>query len=312
MKFRFSGHESFPCRYTWLPKAYNAIVENPDIFSDDNKAMVKMGVGKNMVKSIRFWVQVFGIAESGKSQSGLFPTELGRAIFGANGLDPFLEDIQTLWLLHWKISSIKDDPLFAWHFLLNQWADPGFSRSAVLDNFTKESERMERPLSDFTKDQHFDIFLHTYVPVRQKKTNEVLEDSLDCPLNELQLIVPAGERIFGDGGRREPVFEFSRDNGRNISKNLFVYCLLDYWRTWRPTELTLSFKDISTATGSIGQLFKMNEPELRSRLETLSVDSDGLFEYVASVSVPRIVKRRNFDDLPEYTLLGRIYGVLAD
>ncbi len=51
---RFSGHESFVCRYAWLPKAFRAIVQDPAAFRDEEQAMVSLGVGKNMVRSIRF------------------------------------------------------------------------------------------------------------------------------------------------------------------------------------------------------------------------------------------------------------------
>ena len=57
MQYRFSGHESFPCRYAWLPKAFAAIAEDPLAFADEEKAMIRLGVGKNMVRSIRFWMQ---------------------------------------------------------------------------------------------------------------------------------------------------------------------------------------------------------------------------------------------------------------
>jgi len=49
--YRVSGHESFPCRYSWLPKAVRGLAENPMIFSDEDAAMVTLGVGKNMVRS---------------------------------------------------------------------------------------------------------------------------------------------------------------------------------------------------------------------------------------------------------------------
>jgi hypothetical protein len=308
MRFRFSGHESFPCRYTWLPKAYRALNEDPLIFADEDKAMVRLGVGKNMVRSIKFWVQAFGIAQlapGGKVEL----TDFGHSLFGENGLDPFLEDIRTLWLLHWKISSQSEEPLFAWYFLLNQWVDPNFSRSEIIKAFTIESERIERPLSAFTKEQHFDIFLHTYVPVRARKGGEVLEDTLDCPLAELQLIQPAGERLMAEGGNREPVFEFRQDEKKEISGALFSYCLFVFWKQHRSQEATLSFREIAVVPGSLGQLFKLSEPDLRSRLETLQKDSDGLFEYLASAAVPRVLKHCSLDDQTATRLLYRIFGI---
>ena len=101
--YRFSGHESFPCRYALIPKAVEAISGNPEVFGDIEEAMVKLGLGKNMVQSLRFWVQALRVAES--AGSGLRITEFGQQVFGAKGLDPYLEDTSTLWLLHWQLCS---------------------------------------------------------------------------------------------------------------------------------------------------------------------------------------------------------------
>ena len=100
---RFSGHETFACRYAWLPKALRAITVNPRIFGDEDQAMVELGVGKNMVRSMKFWVEATGMALS--SDAGLEATKLGSRIFLNKGHDPFLEDVTTLWLLHWNLCS---------------------------------------------------------------------------------------------------------------------------------------------------------------------------------------------------------------
>jgi uncharacterized protein DUF4007 len=99
--FRFSGHETFACRYAWLPKAYRAIKTDPAAFIDEQAAMVDLGIGKNMVRSLRFWVEAAGLAEP--ENRGLRLTEFAHSIFGPKGFDPYLEDIRTLWLLHWKL-----------------------------------------------------------------------------------------------------------------------------------------------------------------------------------------------------------------
>src|SRR5271154_7023878 len=103
--YRISGHESFPCRYTWLPKAMRGLRENPRLFSEEVDAMVGLGVGKNMVRSIRFWSQVAGMATATSKGGGHLPTKIGTALLGERGLDPFLEDIRTLWLIHWNLST---------------------------------------------------------------------------------------------------------------------------------------------------------------------------------------------------------------
>ncbi len=300
MNYRFSGHESFPCRYAWLPKAFQAVEDDPKIFADEEKAMVKLGVGKNMVRAIRFWVQVAGVAESSKGEYAV--TSFGEAIFSQNGLDPFLEDISTLWLIHWNFSTHVDDPLFAWDFLLNSWQHPEISRSEVLRAFQKEAERHERTLSPVTLEQHFDIFLHTYIPTRSPK-GEILEDNLDCPLVELELIQTVGERKL-ESGKRETIFAFRREEKPEISAALFHYCLDDFWNKRRPHEKTISFRDVSVSAGSPGQIFKLPEWNLRERLELIEKESKGAFVYQESAGMQRITR----SGLSQKELLERIYA----
>ena len=48
---RFSGHESFVCRYGWLPKVFHAVISNPSLFRDEDLAITTLGIGRNMVIS---------------------------------------------------------------------------------------------------------------------------------------------------------------------------------------------------------------------------------------------------------------------
>ena len=67
-------------------------------------------------------------------------TALGQLILGANGLDRFMEDIQTLWLIHWNPATQIEDRLFAWEFLFSRWHESEFTESGVLKAFAKEAD----------------------------------------------------------------------------------------------------------------------------------------------------------------------------
>src|SRR5262245_44093444 len=95
VRFRYSGHDTFPCRYTWLPKAVHHLNGNINLFADEDDAMVQLGVGKNMVRAIRFWADAAEIAIPAPKQ-GLAVSEFGSALLGPGGYDRFLEDIKTL------------------------------------------------------------------------------------------------------------------------------------------------------------------------------------------------------------------------
>jgi hypothetical protein len=285
--FRFSGHETFPCRYAWLPKAFRALDRDSNAFANTEQAMVELGVGKNMFQAIRFWVQVIGIAEPAQ-EGGYRITDFGRALLGE--LDPFLEDIRTLWLIHWKISTHNEKPLFAWNYLLYYWHYPEISRAEVLNAFQKVTERLRRELSPVTLEQHFDIFLHSYVPARSAK-GDTQEDNLDCPLIELELIHKAGERILDKNGRREPVYTFRLEEKPEITPALFSYCLNDFWEKYHTNEQTLSFRNIAFGRGSPGHVFKLPEWDIRQRLDFIEKDSSGIFSYQESAILQQVVRR---------------------
>ena len=303
--YRFSGHESFSCRYAWIPKAVEAIQNDPCVFSNIDDAMVQLGLGKNMVQSLRFWVQAMRVAEP-SSGNGLQLTDFGMQVFGPSGLDPYLEDITTLWLLHWQLCSHDENPLFAWHFLFNRYQEPEIVRSNVLEAIERESLKLARPLAKATLAQHFDIFMHTYVPTRGAK-NEILEDNLDCPLVELGLIENNGQKINWQG-KLEFAYCFNREPKPDLSIGALLYAVDDYWRRHKPDEETLSLSELTTGIGSPGQVFKLPEDEMRSCLAQFN-EWDEDFEYKESAmfeQLKRVKKEYVASDLIAFAYEGEV------
>ena len=92
----FSGHETFACKSHWLKRGYEFVLGGNN-FNDD-EAVVKLGVGKNMVASIKFWMKAFGLLDQ-----DLKLTQLSKNLLDNTGYDPFIEDIGSLWLMHYNI-----------------------------------------------------------------------------------------------------------------------------------------------------------------------------------------------------------------
>ena len=267
--------------------------------------MVKLGVGKNMARSIRFWSQVTGMAKVETKGQSLSVTDLGTALLAEKGLDPFLEDIRTLWLLHWNLATNIENPLLAWDFLLNRWHEPEVVPSVVLKALQKEAEKQESQFSMVTLQQHFNTFLHTYYPTRGRK-GEVQEDNLDCPLVELELIIKIGEReLDRQSSKRETIYGFNREEKPDISPELFVYCLNDFWQNRYGVESTLTLREIAHGHGSPGQIFKLPEEDVRTRLEDLAQQTDGFLEYMESANLQQV---RKIQDLNSMELLEKIYS----
>ena len=97
-KAKFSGHQTFIVRYGWLVKGYRFIKDELS-FTGAN-AIVELGVGKNKVASIRYWAEVCQIIEGTK------PSDFATKLLDENGgWDPYLEDDNSYWLLHWKLNT---------------------------------------------------------------------------------------------------------------------------------------------------------------------------------------------------------------
>lgn len=265
--------------------------------------MVSLGVGKNMVRAIRFWAEAVGVTKF-HGKDGFTVTEFGEILLGEDGFDPYLEDIQTLWLIHWKLSTQVEEPLFAWDYLLNRWQEPDLTRTSVLRTFQREVDRYDKKRSLVTLEQHFDTFLHTYTPTRGRK-GQIQEDNLDCPLVELELIQKIGEREFDrTSGKRDSIYAFRREPKPEIGDKLFAYCLYDFFVRRHQNESTLSFREVAIGLGSPGQIFKLPECDLYERLEGLKAQTNGLFSYQESASIQQIRKHGN---VQEKMLIKSIY-----
>ena len=183
-KTAFGRHETFSLRYSWLTKAYQELLASPQVFESDDST-VKLGVGKNMVNSIRYWAQAAGVIE--KIENTYQVTDFGRFIFDeATGCDPYLEDEATIWLLHWKIASNAELATSIYWFF-NMFHKPEFNSQEAVDaieQFTKEN--VSGRSSKNTLKNDISVLLRMYCMPRSKSNAQ--DDLLDTPFSVLQLV----------------------------------------------------------------------------------------------------------------------------
>lgn len=258
---RFSGHETFACRFAWLPKAVRLITRDPAALADDERAILELGLGKNMVRALRFWLEAFNVASMSGGLWSLLP--FGTAVFGEDGLDPYIERIETQWLLHWQVSTAVESPLFAWRHILYRRMRPDFTRSELLAEMRTEGERLGYEHSDVTLLQHADVFLHSYVGSLSAASPE---DTLDGPLVDLGLVRRLGRRR-GGADRIEPVFALARIPLTEIGDAVIDYAIASFWQARRVGETMVTFRDLAHGEGSPGATLRLEADELREHLE---------------------------------------------
>jgi hypothetical protein len=261
----FSGHESFACRYGWLPKLHEALLHSPELFADDDDAIVTLGIGKNMVRSIRFWGDAFGLTQAEGRR--VVPTPFGIALLDQKkGLDPYLEDNASLWRLHWKITTSAN--LGAWTSAFLDLADTEILKDAFLRAVQGKAVSARGAITSGTVLQHVDVFLRTYDAGRASAT-AVVEEGLGCPLQELGLL------DITDVGT-SPVIRFRRGPKPDIDVATMAFAVADFWRSVAPNSLSLSLRSLMVDRRSPGTIFRLDESSMHRALEELTAAVKGL------------------------------------
>lgn len=181
---RFRGHESFFIRKGWLYKGLNAIQNNPEIFTSKD-AMDELGIGNNMVRSLRYWMQASGMAveeqiQRGKRKQAI--TELGRIIWQ---YDRYMEESGTWWLIHYNL--VKNQELVTtWYAFFNKFKMKEFQKADILKLLKKEYP--DKADAEKTLESDIDCLLNTYISRNISNDDFDPESNMNCPLAELGLL----------------------------------------------------------------------------------------------------------------------------
>ena len=267
----FARHETFHPRYGWFRKAYSFAEGDPQVFTRED-APVQLGVGKNMVRAIRFWGLAAKLIEpnrqcSNSRGSDLVPTPLGHALFGDSGWDRYMEDPGTLWLLHWLLLA-RPCRLPVWWLAFNEFHPVEFADDdleaatavqlgAVAGWAAPHSSSVKKDVS---------ALLRTYAPaVRSARTG--VDDLLDCPLRELNLI-----------GRSAAtnLYRFTLGGKPTLPSAVLVYAVLDFVDHTDTKGSTVTLSRLAHESGAPGKAFKLTESEVQAALEPIIDESDAI------------------------------------
>lgn len=220
----FSGHESFACKSHWLKRGYDFVIADRN-FNDDD-AVVHLGVGKNMVASIRFWLKAVGLLQDNELNpiaDYLFNDE--------NGQDPYIEDIGTLWLLHFMLVNTQYATIYKTTFV-DYHRQRNIIEKGRLQNYIKhtcfEGTTYNNFYNDNTVKRDIGVMLHNYCTKNVGNINIEDSNSLFTPLN---LICETDKDTY----------MFNYDTRSNLPSLIFLYALLVKFEG----QNSISFDDIA-------------------------------------------------------------------
>ena len=244
-KYVFSGHESFPCKSLWLKKGYDFVKNGNDFNTPD--AVVHLGVGKNMVSAIRYWLKAFSLIKDNKT------TEIADYLFDSDkGKDPFMEDLGTLWLLHFLIVNSNLASLYGLFFVDFQKERKEFEREHIV-NFVKRKmleQGSEKLFNPNTVKKDIGVLLQSYTLPRTPQSHEDYSNLL----MDLDLLRQKEE---------DKTYCFNYEGKRQLHPDIFLFALLSVIDS---DNYSISFDLLQ----EIGLIFCMNNLEVLEMAKQLA------------------------------------------
>lgn len=248
-KYVFSGHESFPCRMLWPIKGYDYIVKGNN-FNDPN-SVVELGVGKNMVASIRYWLKALGMTEQDK------PTTLANYLFGeGHGKDRYIESLGTLWLLHLLLVITQEATLYNILFLRYQKERKQFDKEQI-QNYVKRlmtEDDKQKQFNANTVGKDFNVLIQNYTQPSNPKSYEDYS-SLLIDLNLIR------------HDKSDKTFTFNIEGKRSVPLEIFFFAIL----MMKGEDRTVAYDTLQ----NVGLVFCMTDIEVIEMMRQIdSVYSD--------------------------------------
>ena len=284
-KHTFSGHDTFHCRPLWLKKGYDFVRAGGNFNNED--AVVQLGVGKNMVSSIRYWLKAFNLIDQ---QDKL--TQFSQKLFDdENGYDPFLEDETSLWLLHYHL--VKTGHASIYNIIFNELRKEKlhFNRDTFV-NFIKRTRggASDNNFNENTLLKDFDVFTKMYKGDQDSKD---VEDISSGFLSEIDIL-----KIEGKSKDLKCYIENNEKD--SLNEILVLYTILD-----NPNySQSISLNSLEFDSNSPGSVFALSRSGLLNKISDLTRDNKNI-TFTDHAGIKELQLKKKVD---AFTILDSYYG----
>ena len=285
MAMKFRAHETFFIRKGWLNKGMKYVNIKPDVFIDkEENPMDVLGIGSNMVKSLRYWLQAVGLTQEpthGRREQTF--TDLGRSVFNN---DRYIEELGTLYLLHYKLVSNKTEAT-AWYYFFNEFAMAEFTKDdfvAAIQNYVlmsvEESSVALRSLND-----DFSCIINTYLPRYKSNPSKISpENNIDCPFGELGLVDVLN--------KEKKIYKKSIPAPDSFDPWVVLAVIVD--QAAGRTEIGLN--ELLTAHCNIGRVFNLDAITMLEVLHQIEKLGEIKIIRTAGLDIIRIINQHSFQE----------------
>jgi hypothetical protein len=258
MKYQFSGHDSFICKHFWLKKGYDFISKDGS-FTDES-AVIGLGVGKNMVTSIFYWLKAFGVIDTNQ-----VPTNLSRFLLDEKeGIDPYIENLASVWLLHYFLVKTNKASLYNLFFNEFRKGRTDFTKEQLL-NFIKRTLENQN-INNFninTINSDINVLIRNYLKPTGKETKIDVEEDFSSLMLDLDLI----HSYKGENAEGKIIdwYKIENKDQRDLPPEIVFFSILDNEGYGK----SISFKELLVGNNSPGLLFALNDDGLYNKIDQI-------------------------------------------
>jgi len=283
MAFTFTGHDTFTCRNYWLKKGLDHIWSGKKF---DNQAIKDLGVGKNMVGSIRYWLRSFGLIDSSEINENI-----AQLIFDeVEGKDPYLEDMGSIWLLHFLLVTSEKASIYSLVFNHFRKEKMDFNREQLQSFVETKCQSKGFNYNSNSIKRDIGVFINNYRLANSKS----IEDDFMGLLHELEIV----DLSFKTGNKE--IYKIDNKNRPTLPAEIILACVIK-----QMNGNSISFHEMLTGINQVGSVFAISNNYLLNRIEQcleiypkhLTYTDDG------GVQVFQIIKKLDVIDV-----LNKYYG----
>lgn len=280
MKTRFKGHETFYFREGWLSKALFEMRNHPNdrIFCGDSD-IEKLGVGANMVKSIKYWLMATGLVQYNYTNRNYKLTTLGQII---SDNDIYLEDFFTLWLLHINLVRNKEMAT-TWNIFFNEFKADTFENVDVKNFLQSYLQKSEIKFNDNSLQVDINVLLSMY---SKEYDNNDPEENIVCPLSRLGILKEKRNQYI----KKNPDLA-------ELNELIVLYVIFLLVEDNDRTQRYISISDIESGKNSLGVLLNINRVTINEYLEKLEHQSYIRIDRTAGLNMIYITTDENIYDI---------------
>nr|VVV06590.1 hypothetical protein AW0309160_04084 [Aliivibrio wodanis] len=261
--------------------------------------MVSMGMGKNMVLSVRHWIKTLNLVTCADKKTQTFElTLLAKQLFvneeSSPAYDEYIDKIGTVWLLHWLSQTIPSEnaELNTARWFFNYFNGIRSDKLQLAKDINLSLANHDKEITEATLKKDIDCFFQTYATkyTNNKKLNE---DSFTSPFSELGLLVQVDSKHY--------LAELS--NRKSLPVEIFSYAIISFIQEKHKdsedniisNERTVSFDSLLNDVGSPGKVFRLTANGLSEKLDEIEVLTQGKIAWTDTQGLRQV--QHHFDDL---------------